>query len=793
MSLPDQTGSTGTFPATGRPEATASSSRVTVHQLGERTTPGVSVAGLRGRDRWLRIGVDVLALLVLHALAAAAFQLTFGGTQVWIAALGGAGLGLAVGVGGALRRLPVWQLAVAVVAVYLVFGGVLALPDQTRFGLPGLGTLADLVFGAVTAWKGLLTVDAPVEGVGELMIVPLLTMLLSGVAGASIALRSTRPTLAWLAPAAALVVGIAFGVAEPYRAVVVGIGFALATLVWTGHRRDSVRQSVLGQRRTTRWQSAVMAVGVLAVAAGVAGVSAPVVEPDGYRAVLRDQVEPPLDVLAYPSPLQSFRGNVKDHEDDVMLTVSGMPEDAAVRLATLDAYDGITFNVADADHPGEDSGLFKRVGTSVPPDVEGTPASVSVTVGEYGGVWLPSVGKLTGVELTGARGEAMAETLFYNRVSGTAITTAGVRTGDTYRLDVVVPDAPTTSEIEAAESGDDDQPPAEPVPDVLADLVQQWSAGAPSSGAAVLAVEAELRRGFYSHGLEGDAPSRSGHSAGRIAELLDADQMIGDEEQYAVAMALAARSLGVPSRVVYGFQPESSGEVEIRGADVTAWTEVQLDGLGWVILRPTPDKSQAPQPDESEREAKPRPQVDNPPPPPERPSYPPPDNTPPEEPRSDEDDQSAIDWGRVLFWVAVIGIPLLILALPVALVLGLKRRRRMGRFMTGATATRVAGGWSEVVDRARDLGLRPASAATRTEVARAIAETFPTSTEGPLSPADLAWRADVSTFAERLPSPSQVEIYWQGVDEVRRSMGHSVSWWRRLRGALSLVSLRPWR
>nr|WP_231747479.1 transglutaminase domain-containing protein [Auraticoccus cholistanensis] len=723
-------------------------------------------------------------------MAAVTFQLTFGGVQVWVAALGGAVLGLAIGVLGAWRRLPTWQVAVLVAAGYLLFGGALALPGTTTAGLPGLRTLTDLVFGVVTSWRGLLTVDAPVEGIGELMVVPLITMLLAGVVGSSVALRSTRPTLAWLAPATALGVGISFGIAEAHLPVLVGVGFALVALTWTAYRRDTIRQSLLGQRRTTRWQSAVLAVGVLAVAAGVAGASAPLVEPDGYRTVLREEVEPPLDVLDYPSPLQSFRGNIKDHEEDTLLTLSGLPEDAAVRIATLDTYDGITFNVSSEESAGRDSGLFKRMGRSVPEDTEGTAATVTVTVNGYSGVWLPTVGKVTRARFTSPRGEEVRENLFYNRVSGTGITTVGVREGDSYTLDVVVPREPTTDQIRSAEAGDAELAPAEPVPDPVADAAQRWSAGSASSGEALLAVEEELRRGFYSNGLEGDAPSPSGHSAGRIQQLLDEDQMIGDEEQYAVAMALAARSLGVPSRVVYGYQPESSGEVAIKGRDVTAWTEVQLEGLGWVILRPTPDKSQAPEPDESEREARPRPQVDNPPPPPERPDYQPPDNTPPEEPKTDEDDRSRIDWGLVGLVAAAVGIPLLLLGLPVALVLGLKARRRKARLLAATTSARVAGGWAEVVDRARDLGVTPAPTATRREVAATVVQHFPTTREGPANPHDLAWRADVSTFGPRQPSQAQVDLYWQGVDELRHSMGESVSWWRRLRAALSPASLR---
>ena len=79
--------------------------------------------------------------------------------------------------------------------------------------------------------------------------------------------------------------------------------------------------------------------------------------------------------------------------------------------------------------------------------------------------------------------------------------------------------------------------------------------------------------------------------------------MVGDSEQYASAMALMARSLGLPSRVVLGFLPkDDEGEIsesrteeqgtttitKFTGNDVTAWVEIKLDGYGWVAFYPTP-------------------------------------------------------------------------------------------------------------------------------------------------------------------------------------------------------------
>ncbi len=68
--------------------------------------------------------------------------------------------------------------------------------------------------------------------------------------------------------------------------------------------------------------------------------------------------------------------------------------------------------------------------------------------------------------------------------------------------------------------------------------------------------------GFFSHGLEGEVLSRAGHTSERITTLIGGDQMIGDDEQYAVAMALLAGELGIPVRVVMGYYPDEEQDGE---------------------------------------------------------------------------------------------------------------------------------------------------------------------------------------------------------------------------------------
>ena len=109
----------------------------------------------------------------------------------------------------------------------------------------------------------------------------------------------------------------------------------------------------------------------------------------------------------------------------------------------------------------------------------------------------------------------------------------------------------------------------------------------------------------------------------RITALLGGDLMVGDGEQYAAAMALMAREMDLPARVVLGFVPTpevdggpQDGPVQVTGKDVQAWVEVAFRGYGWVPFDPTPPPEQTPQQQDQEKPSEPNPQVVQPPPPP---------------------------------------------------------------------------------------------------------------------------------------------------------------------------------
>lgn len=68
-------------------------------------------------------------------------------------------------------------------------------------------------------------------------------------------------------------------------------------------------------------------------------------------------------------------------------------------------------------------------------------------------------------------------------------------------------------------------------------------------------------------------------------------------EFYASAAAMLCRELGIPSRIAFGWSGgkffESSNLFVFRSKDAHAWTEIYLDGYGWVIYDTTPPSANA--------------------------------------------------------------------------------------------------------------------------------------------------------------------------------------------------------
>ncbi|MBW9121160.1 transglutaminase domain-containing protein [Microbacterium trichothecenolyticum] len=740
--------------------------------------------------RWI---LDLTAAGLLLLLPVVGFAPTFDGASYLVAALGGLVLGMGLGVLGRLFRWGILLLTAATIVVYFLFGGALALPHTTVAGvIPTLETLRRLALGAVMSWKELLTTIAPVATDDGHLIVPFILSLLAAVLTTSLALRLQSAGWALLPAAAFLAIQIALGTSEPFAPVVQGIAFGLVAVVWLAVRQawqpqaaaisvgEGTARSGSGMRRV------LMGAAVVAIAAVVGVATSGFAAPSSPRYVLRDVVIPPFDIREFASPLQSFRAYVRDHPDDPLFTVSGLPEGARVRLATMDAYNGTVYNVSD-DGTGSSS-AFAPARTNMSADAEGTPATVHVEIGELESVWMPDAGAVQSVTFDGARADDLRRTAHYNEATDTGVVTLGLEKGDEYTLEAVIPEVPSDEALADQDFAPLRMPKQVGVPESLADIASKTVADAETPVEQVRALQQMLSEGgFFSHGLAGQPLSRAGHGAERIATLLGSEQMVGDDEQYATAMALLAAQVGIPARVVMGFYPDEDAAAEpvytATGETLHAWVEVAFDGAGWVPFDPTPPEDQVPSDQTTKPKADPKPQVLQPPPPPTEPVDLPPTVA---DDRGSED-ENAFDagllWTIVSIGVGALGLLAVLLA-PFIVIGALKAARRRKRREAERASDRISGGWDELVDRASDFGAPVRPGATRQEDAGVLAAAF-----AEPRVATLATRADREVFGPTDPSPDDIEAFWTQVDEIVGGMGKGRSVWQRLGARLSIRTL----
>ncbi|WP_313356762.1 transglutaminase domain-containing protein [Microbacterium sp.] len=746
----------------------------------------------RLRRGWI---LDIAAVGMLLIAALIGFWTTFAGPSFLLAAIGGVVLGLAVAAVCAWRGWGILIVTGATVAVYFLFGGALALPHTALLGvIPTIDTVVGLATGVITSWKQLLTTVAPVPAADGHLLVPFLIGLVASVLSASLALRLRHLAWSLLPIVGALFLVIALGVPTAAFPLVQGIVIAGVAAGWLSLRSwwapqssaVNVSEADPARARYMRTRRLVGGLAVVAVAAGAgAGVNA-VVTDSAPRHVFRDAIIPPFNIRDYASPMQGFRKTVRDQKTKTLFTVTGLPEDGRVRLAAMDGWDGVVYNVTDGG-PGSSS-AFLPLRSDMAVGADGVPARLRFEIADYSGVWLPGTTIVDDVTFEGARADELRRSAYSNPATDTTVVTAKLKKGDAYTVDAII----------APKVGDEQLKDAK-----FANIKQKVSSYSPedlSATAADIVTDAETPieqaraletyfadGGFFSHGLEGEVLSRAGHTAERISTLLGGDQMIGDDEQYAVAMALAAQEVGIPVRVVMGYYPDADRKKEpvfaATGDDVHAWVEIAFEGFGWIPFDPTPPEDKVPQDQNTKPRVDPKPQVLQPPPPPQEPVDLPP--TVPDDRKPEDDSLNVL--GIIGMILAIAGISLgvlLLLASPFIVIGAWKAARRRARRNAQRHSDRISGGWDELTDRAIDHGARIPPGGTRVEEAGVVASalTVPAATA-------LAERADGQVFGPGEPTADEVEAFWREVDEAVSGMRGAATFWGRMKARLSVRSL----
>jgi transglutaminase-like putative cysteine protease len=135
------------------------------------------------------------------------------------------------------------------------------------------------------------------------------------------------------------------------------------------------------------------------------------------------------------------------------------------------------------------------------------------------------------------------------------------------------------------------------VPADVPDIVRRWALEVTAAGDTPYA-KAQLLQSWFRdpRNFQYSLNVNYGYGYGAMAQFLELRR--GFCQQFAATMAMMARELGIPSRIVVGFLHASDKNIDntryvMTTADVHAWPELYFEGAGWVRFEPTPGREAA--------------------------------------------------------------------------------------------------------------------------------------------------------------------------------------------------------
>jgi hypothetical protein len=738
--------------------------------------------------------LDAIVLVVLMGIALFGFQAVYGGYAFLLVGMIGVLLGLLISWSGERLGLNANLQLLLLVMAYFLFGGLLSLGSRGLDGmLPTPSTLEALATVSFQGWKELLTLEPPVGNGLGLYALPYALGLLGGLASLRL-VRSTKSMVLPIIPAVALLaLGILFGSEVPVAAVLQGAVFGAIVLSWWAWRHLQSRSSQGFLRQQLLMGLATLVVAILL--APIVGPRLPFAQ-GRRRVVLTQFVVPPLNASDLSSPLAAFRlftpGSPRSLASVPLFRVRGLRAGSLMQIATMSSYNGLVWGFGSSSGTSA-NGAFVHFGSTIPETVTGKQLLLQVTLMHPYQAWLPDIGDPTDFHFDGTNANVFASDFLFDPTTLTAADAAlsGHSGLLNYSMTAIVPSTPSRSQLMAAGAGQSAL--NVDVPSSIQTLAETWVQHASSPWQRVLLLAHTLKsRGRFSNGTGSPTLALPGESLGRLESFLAGGplvgkQIVGDDEQFAATLGLLVNAIGIPARVVLGAQVPKSGLV--TGRDVHAWVEVELAGLGWVTVAPSTFLPSAP-PIESKLISHPIQLPQTPVAPPlSNTSKPPPVGLPPATTAPHNLPPATPNLLKVLHLPTIVvefldyvGIPLLVL-LVITAAFGsskamLRRRRRRNRDPMSA----VAGGWRTLLDTALELRLvTDTGGMTRRQIAEMLPESQTT---------ELAELADRWSFGPQAPTTDGASEFWGRVHRVRRELGRSVSWRRRVRGYFSVVSFR---
>jgi len=653
-------------------------------------------------------------------------------------------VGLVVASGLAMRRLgaPAPLVALVQLAVAGAWLVVTTSASTLRGGLlPGTATLRDLRLQLGAAHELINNAAPPVIADGGMLL------LVAAGLGA-VALLVDHLVLTWRVPALAAVPLLAVHVVTMVCAPagVDGLDFAVSAVALLALLLYAPSRSLRGSG--PRVAGVGVRIGLVAVSLAVL---VPAVLPGlGSGAIYHLGYHTPTDegdgtgtgggsVLTVNDPLVQLRRNLNQPDDvDVLTYRTSDGSRPYLRLSTLEQFDGRRWTAGPRDlQPASDQ---------VPPpnglsaDVPRTSVTTEATIADgLVSRYLPVPYPLSAVQVDG---DWNVDTRDLDVVATRQRASGGLD----YRTTSLAPTL--TPALLRASSGDipsdirtQDLALPGDLPAEVTTTARQVTVDATTGYDRAVALQDWFRAEFTY-----DVSYREGTSNGALTRFL-ADRR-GYCEQFAATMAVMARTLGIPARVVTGFLPgtdDGQGGATVTAQDAHAWPELWFAGSGWVRFEPTPSARVADPP----TYAVPTPVVgDSSAPAPVLPAPAGPQRTAPRQPAEAAPAGGAVDQpggtGRstgLVVTVVAAAVAVLLVAPHLGVVLWRRRRRAAAR-ARGGVAAAVEQAWDEVRSAVVEAGSTWEAASTPRASARRVLATVARQRDDGVAPAGVVTATD---------------------------------------------------
>lgn len=530
------------------------------------------VTARTARDTWF----DHIIIGVAFALLLSGFRSVISGNDWWITTVLVATLtGLACAV---LRAVGLRWVAPIAVLVELLALAWIFVPGTLIGILPTFDTFRELGSLASAAQEIIIEEQAPVAAAKPIVLVVASSFgLLVIVADVLLERRRAAPAIGVLLLAVFATPALISGDTPS-----VWLFVAVAAL-WLVILRS---RTALGGALARRQRGPAV---VLATAALAASVVFPMISPD-VSAVATSWGKPPPAVFGRGiNPMLELGQNLRRNGTTTAVTyTTGLPEAPYLKVATLRDFTGKTWKPGLSQSFGAPEGV-----DAITSDIKVERASTTITVRQLRTTMLPvpypMAAEPTGLEGSWRRGLGLTMSSRDDDTRGQkySVTSLDIQPTATQMRTLPLPSSRILVQEELKLPGK--------VPAIIEDTARRVTEDATNQYDEVIALQDYLRNdGSFAYSET--APVADGYD-GNGMEVVG--KFLKKKSGYCVhfssAMAVMARTLGIPSRIAVGYAPGSvvgvrdgQNQYEATSDDLHAWPEIYFEGVGWIGFEPTP-------------------------------------------------------------------------------------------------------------------------------------------------------------------------------------------------------------